>query len=60
MLYRNSGVGDAWHFCRNCSAWPMERYEERTIEPPKNLLCPECTRNLLELQCEVVPEQGAS
>ena len=49
-----------WHFCQNCSAWPGQDYEEETIEPPQGLLCTECTRRLIELQCEAGPEDVAS
>ena len=38
----------------------MENYEEETHEPPKDLICTECTRKLTDLQCEPGPEEGVS
>jgi hypothetical protein len=60
MLYRKGNRGPDWHFCQNCTGWPGDDYEERTIEPDQSLLCTECTRRLTGLRCEVVPEQGIS
>jgi hypothetical protein len=60
MLYRKGYRSRDWHFCQNCAGWPRDDYEERTIEPDKDLLCTECTRSLTGLKCEVVPEQGIS
>lgn len=60
MLFRQSSAGPAWHFCRNCSGWPSDNYEEETKEPPRDLICTECTRKLTDLQCEPGPEEGVS
>jgi hypothetical protein len=60
MLFRHGHASPTWHFCQNCSAWPGQDYEEETREPPQDLLCTECTRRLVELQCEAVPEEGVS
>jgi hypothetical protein len=60
MLFRHSHATSLWHFCQNCSAWPEKDFAEETIEPPKNLLCTECTRRLTDLQCEAGAEEGIS
>jgi hypothetical protein len=63
MLFRQSRQGTGrtpWHFCRNCSSWPEEDYEEETMEPRQDLICTECTRKLTDLQCESGPAEGAS
>ena len=60
MIYRRYVSESLWHFCRNCSSWPSERYEEGTIEPPREALCAECIRKNDELKCEVMPQPGAA
>jgi hypothetical protein len=59
MLFRRGHGSPTWHFCRNCSRWPTDDYDEETQEP-KTGLCSECTRMLTELKCESEPEEGAS
>lgn len=60
MIYRRSSKEQAWHFCRNCVRWPREDYQERTVEPPVELLCTACIEKNERLQCEIVPQPGAA
>jgi hypothetical protein len=60
MIYRCHTGSAMWHFCQNCKAWPHEHYQEKTVEPPRALLCPDCIRKSEQLQCEIVPEPGIS
>ena len=60
MLYRRGNQAPSWHFCQNCPGWPTADYEEQTIEPRREALCPECVRKTTELTCEVRPEEGVS
>ncbi|HKU70671.1 MAG TPA: hypothetical protein VJQ51_07525 [Burkholderiales bacterium] len=59
MEFRRALGSPTWHFCRNCSGWPTDNFDEDTREP-KHGLCSECTRKLTDLQCESAPEEGAS
>jgi hypothetical protein len=58
MIYRREKNQEAWHFCRNCRDWPNENFEERTMEPAR--LCRKCTEKNEALECEVIPQPGAS
>ena len=60
MIYRRHKGERIWHFCRNCPAWPDRAYEERTIEPAREMLCTDCTARNDQLNCEVVPEPGSA
>ena len=60
MIYRRHYQEVVWHFCQNCASWPTERFEERSIEPAREVLCSMCTRRAKELTCEVMPEPGVS
>ena len=33
---------DAWHWCTNCSNWPLTNYETRDSKPSSNELCDVC------------------
>ena len=44
MAYRRRHNSDTWHWCRNCSRWPVTDYERRdkpATANPKDL-CNEC------------------
>ena len=60
MIYRRSYHDAKWHFCQNCAGWPKELFQDTTIEPARDDLCPDCARRATELTCEVVPEDGIS
>ena len=40
--YRRKRGSDTWHFCRNCTEWPMTGYEEQTNRPTSGELCNQC------------------
>ena len=43
--YRRRRGKDAWHWCKNCSNYPTEDYEEETVSsgrPSRGELCNEC------------------
>ena len=44
-------VKDTWHFCGNCSNWPIIDYEERRDEPTGDELCDECKAKKLAGTC---------
>jgi hypothetical protein len=60
MIYRRDYHDAKWHFCQNCAGWPKEQFQDTTIEPARDDLCPNCTGRAMELTCEVVPEDGIS
>lgn len=60
MIYRRSPHESVWHFCRNCPLWPGKAFEERTIEPERNALCPQCVSIHEALKCEAMPPPGAA
>lgn len=43
--YRQRFGSEVWHFCRNCSRYPVseEVEEQRRREPTTGRLCQECT-----------------
>ena len=42
MTYRRGKGKDLWHWCKNCSGWPLSKYEEQETKPPEEELCDEC------------------
>ena len=42
MAYRKKTYSDTWHWCRNCSNWPMSEYNSRSAKPTTGELCNEC------------------
>jgi uncharacterized protein (DUF433 family) len=44
IAYRRKKGHDTWHWCRNCSSWPMSDYEEKknSKRPRIGELCNEC------------------
>ncbi|HET7596851.1 MAG TPA: hypothetical protein VFK15_07955 [Burkholderiales bacterium] len=60
MIYRRSPHQAAWHFCRNCPQWPEAAFEERSIEPRREALCPECVAIHEASKCEAMPPPGAA
>jgi hypothetical protein len=41
MTFRRPRGGETWHFCHNCSNWPVDEYEEQEAVPPSGE-CTEC------------------
>lgn len=45
MPYRKISGELTWHWCHNCSAWPLNNFRQREDKPPTwagQLLCEEC------------------
>lgn len=42
MAYRRRTGNDTWHFCRNCSNWPISGYDSRETKPTTGEFCNEC------------------
>jgi uncharacterized protein (DUF433 family) len=42
--YRRGKGHDTWHWCRDCSSWPTDDYEESSSRPTAGELCNECQR----------------
>lgn len=40
--YRRRKGHDTWHFCSNCSNWPLGIYDERVSKPTTGEFCNEC------------------
>lgn len=40
--YRRSRGSDTWHFCKNCSTWPISNYVEQVSKQPPGELCNTC------------------
>jgi hypothetical protein len=40
--YRRKKGSDTWHFCSNCTNWPISDYDERYSEPTSGEKCNEC------------------
>lgn len=55
--YRQSQNTDKWHYCSNCSSWPLSNYIELWVEPTSGKICSECERKRLEGSCQadIVP-----
>jgi hypothetical protein len=48
MPYRRISSGVVWHWCHNCSAWPLKDFRQREDKPPTwngNSLCAECAES---------------
>ena len=42
MSYRRRKGNDTWHFCRNCSNWPVSDYDSKEDKPSTGEFCNEC------------------
>lgn len=42
MAYRKREDGNIWHWCKNCSHWPREDFDEKAGKPFTGELCNEC------------------
>jgi len=44
VAYRKRKGHDTWHWCKNCSTWPIDDYEEQvsSSKPVTGELCNEC------------------
>ena len=44
MEFRSEGTDREWHFCANCSKWPVGKFDEMVLPnlPHDLKLCVEC------------------
>jgi hypothetical protein len=45
MPYRKRSTSVTWHWCHNCSGWPLGDFQQREDKPPTwggQSLCEEC------------------
>ena len=40
--YRQKKGKDAWHFCSNCSNWPLSEFNSKTSKPTSDEFCNQC------------------
>ena len=40
--YRKRVGSDTWHFCSNCSNWPISGYTRSSTRPTSGEFCNEC------------------
>jgi hypothetical protein len=52
MPYRRKWANDAWHWCRNCSNWPVTHYNEESSKPESGSECSECQAKEREGSCQ--------
>ena len=51
LIYRKKRGSDTWHWCKNCSKWPIVDYEE-SKDPKSGELCNECRSKDKEGECK--------
>jgi hypothetical protein len=39
--YVRGSENDRWHWCKNCTQYPMYTYQKTSVEPPSDL-CEQC------------------
>ena len=50
--YRKKHKTDLWHFCSNCTNWPVTDFDKHDHgAPPLGESCPECVENLRQGNC---------
>ena len=52
LEYRRKKGINVWHFCKNCSKWPVEDYDVRVTRPSDNDIDAECLRKEKEILCK--------
>jgi len=55
MPYRRLGDSVTWHWCHNCSGWPVRDFQQREDKPPTwngQGLCEECATCDDRSKCE--------
>jgi CheY-like chemotaxis protein len=51
--YRKNHNTDLWHFCSNCTNWPVRDFDKYDHgDPPLGEFCPECVENQRREKCE--------
>lgn len=53
VKYIRGSEFDRWHWCKNCTQYPMYIYQETSIEPPSNL-CDQCKTKECDGNCQYV------
>jgi hypothetical protein len=51
IVYRKTTHNQTWHFCSNCSHWPLNNYEQQIMPPEIGELCNECKTLQLHRNC---------
>jgi uncharacterized protein (DUF433 family) len=51
LVYRRGKGQDTWHWCKNCSTWPTNNYEENSSKPTSGELCDECRSKQMAGNC---------
>lgn len=51
VVYRRRKGHDTWHWCRNCSAWPGDNYEENSSNVTVGERCNECRAKQMARNC---------
>jgi CheY-like chemotaxis protein len=63
ISYRKTHNTDFWHFCSNCSNWPVTDFDKHDHDaPPMDEFCPECVEHQRQGTCTQASgrEAGAS
>ena len=51
-FYRKKHNTDLWHFCSNCTNWPVTDFDKHDLgAPPLGETCPECVENQRQGNC---------
>ena len=49
--YRKNHNTDLWHFCSNCTNWPVRDFDKYDHGAPLGEFCPECVENQRQGKC---------
>jgi hypothetical protein len=49
--YRRHKDSDTWHFCSNCTRWPLINYLVSYTKPTWGELCNECRAKVAHKNC---------
>ncbi len=50
--YRRKKDSDTWHWCKNCSNWPVSNYVSSYSKPSYGELCNECKAKDERRECK--------
>lgn len=53
MEYVRGSKMDRWHWCKNCTQYPMYIYQKTSVEPSSNL-CEQCKTKEDNRNCQYV------
>ena len=53
MEYVRGSENDKWHWCKNCTQYPMYIYQKTSIEPASNL-CEQCKTKEENGNCQCI------